>query len=106
MSAFCNIVVYEDTNINSMPNTLKSCGWITHISIATCFGVWTTALLWLVTRSAWASVFVLGMCLGMYMLQKWILVDEVRELQDEARRLRTRVAVLQANVCESEGKKE
>jgi hypothetical protein len=102
MSALCNNVVYEYTSINRMPPTLKSCGWFTHFSIATCFGVWTTALLWLVTRSAWASVFVLGACLGMYMLQKCILDDELRELQDEARRLRTRVAVLQANAYESE----
>jgi hypothetical protein len=106
MYALCNNVVYEYTSVNSMPPTLKSCGWFTHFSIATCFGVWTTALLWLVTRSAWVSVFILGACLGIYLLQSWILVDEVRELQDEARRLRARVEVLQANVYESEGKKE
>ena len=87
-----------------MPTTIQSCGWSTRLSIAACIRVWTTALLWLVTRSAWASVLILGVCLGSYLLQNWILNDEMRQLQDEAQMLKTQVAMLRDKLNEMKAK--
>ncbi len=72
--------------------------WTTYTGFAASIGLWTTALLWLVTRCVWVSVFILGACLGIYLLQNWMLSDEVRQLE-------TRVAELQAEMSQMKGRR-
>jgi hypothetical protein len=50
-------------------------------------GAWITLLMWLVTENAWVGVFALGVSLGICLLEKWLLSDEVQRLQDENRAL-------------------
>ena len=40
-----------------------------------------TGVLWLVARNAWVSVFVMGVCIGMGMLENWGLIEEARGLR-------------------------
>ncbi len=76
-----------------MQRTLKSFGWPTCTGIALSTGVWTTALLWLVTRNAWVGVFATGMCLGFQLLQNWLMSDEIRLMQGEIQALKARRSV-------------
>ena len=55
--------------------------WTTYTGFAASIGLWTTVLLWLITRCVWVSVFILGVFLGMHLLRNLVLSDEVRRLQ-------------------------
>ena len=37
--------------------------------------------MWLILRSAFAGVFVVGFCLGLYLLENWQLKDAVQEME-------------------------
>ncbi len=56
-------------------------GWGVRAVFGVCVGLAMTGLLWLVVRNAWVGVFVLGVCLGVSMIENWGLVEETRGLR-------------------------
>ena len=58
-------------------------GWTTRVLFAVCVGASMTGVLWLVVRNTWVSVFVLGVCVGVAMLENWGLTEETRGLRYE-----------------------
>lgn len=44
-------------------------------------GGWLAAFMWLILRSAYVGVFVVGFCLGLYLLENWQLKDAVQEME-------------------------
>ena len=56
-------------------------GWGVRAGFGVCVGLVTTGLLWLMVRNAWVGVFVMGVCLGAGMIEKWGLVEETRGLR-------------------------
>ena len=55
--------------------------WPTRIGFAGSLGGWLAAFMWLILRSAFAGVFVVGFCLGLYLLENWQLKDAVQEME-------------------------
>jgi hypothetical protein len=54
-----------------------------HGLFAGIFGAWLSGMMLLVTNHPWASVFVVGVCLGLYMMENWDLNDELDKMQNE-----------------------
>ena len=75
-------------------------GWPMRLGFSVSIGVWVTLVMWLVIQNVWVSVFALGVCLGLCILEKWMLAEEVYGLQSGARVLETQLAVLQTAVDE------
>ena len=80
MTAF-EICVFEAPRSTPDMASLESYGWPTRLGIVTSTGVWTTALLWLVQQSVWFSILFLGLCLGLQLVQNWMLADELSQLR-------------------------
>ena len=83
-----------------MSETFRTCGWGTRIGFSACVGVWTTGLLWLVTRNALAAVFIMGAVLGLYMVENWGLKSEVREMEGSVVELEKQVVALRTSMHE------
>ena len=56
-------------------------GWPMRMGFSVAMGVWITLVMWLVIQNVWVSVFALGVCLGLCVLGKWLLTEEVRLAQ-------------------------
>ena len=72
----------------------------TRIGFSACVAIWVTGLLWLVTRNALVGVFILGGCVGLYMIENWSLKAEVTELQGGMVELEKQVVVLRSTIHE------
>ena len=55
--------------------------WPTRVGFGLSMGGWLAALMWLILRSAYVGVFVVGFCLGLYLLENWQLKDAVQEME-------------------------
>ena len=64
-----------------MKHEKSNFGWGVRAVFGVCVGLAMTGLLWLVVRNAWVGVFVLGVCLGVSMIENWGLVEETRGLR-------------------------
>lgn len=56
--------------------------------------------MWLVLRSAYAGVFVVGFCLGLYLLENWQLHEALREEGERVTELEKQIIVLRGTVGE------
>lgn len=74
--------------------------WPTRIGFGVSTGAWLAALMWLVLRNAYAGVFVVGLCLGLYMLENWQLHEAVREETERVTELEKQIIVLRDTVGE------
>ena len=83
-----------------MDGGARHCGVATKIGFGACFGVWTTSVLYFLTRNVWASVFALGVCLGVYVLRSWALLEEVMELRGDVVELEKRMVCTRATMNE------
>lgn len=81
-------------------SSARHCGLATKIGFGACFGVWTTSVLYFLTRNVWASVFVLGVCLGVYVLRSWALFEEVMALRGDVAELEKQVVYMRATISE------
>jgi len=57
------------------------CAWPTRVGFGVSMGGWLAAFMWLILRSAYVGVFVVGFCLGLYLLENWQLKDAVQEME-------------------------
>lgn len=83
-----------------MDGGARHCGVGTKIGFGACFGVWTTSVLYFLTRNVWASVFALGVCLGVYVLRSWALLEEVMKLRGDVVELEKRMVYTRATISE------
>lgn len=83
-----------------MDGGARHCGVGTKIGFGACFGVWTTSVLYFLTRNVWASVFALGVCLGVYVLRSWALLEEVMKLKGDVVELEKRMVYTRATISE------
>ena len=83
-----------------MGETFRTCGVTTRIGFSACVAAWVTGLLWLVTQNALVGVFILGGCVGLYMIENWSLKAEVTELQAGTAELEKQVVVLRTAIHE------
>ena len=101
---------------NRMSTQKEYYNWPTRLGITVSFGAWSTGLLWLITRNAWAGVLILGLCLGFKVMQNCMLADEIHklntekgmelhQLEDENQRLKMMVVELQDTCRLKVGKK-
>jgi hypothetical protein len=85
-----------------MPDTHYT--WTTYTGFAASIGLWTTVLLWLITRCVWVSVFIVGVFLGMHLLRNLVLSDEVRRLQARVADLQVKLEISQMKRRRRRGK--
>ena len=74
--------------------------WTTRIGFGSSVGAWLAALLWLILRSAFAGVFIVGLCLGLYILENWRLVEALQEESSRVTELEKQVVALRASMNE------
>lgn len=74
--------------------------WVTRIGFGASMGGWLTALLWLILRSAYVGVFVVGFCLGLYLLENWQLQEALQEESMRVTELEKQVVSMRATVNE------
>ena len=65
---------------------------------ASCLGMWLSGMLWLMTRNPWVGVFVVGFCLGLFLLENWALDEELRRSRENVIDLEKQVVGLRSIV--------
>jgi hypothetical protein len=71
-------------------------GAVTRISFGISVGAWLAGLLWMTVQNAYVSVFIIGACLGVYMLENWSLMEQIREKDGEIWELQKQVVGLRS----------
>lgn len=71
-------------------------GVVTRISFGISVGAWIAGLLWMTTRNGFVGVFIIGACLGLYMLENWSLMERIREKDNEIWELQKQVVDLRS----------
>lgn len=90
----------ERVMFRSDPHSPYYYSWPTRIGFGVSTGAWLAALMWLVLRNAYAGVFVVGLCLGLFMLENWQLHEAVREETERVTELEKQIIVLRGTVGE------
>jgi len=73
---------------------------LTRIGFGISTGAWLAGLLWMTTRNGFVGVFIIGACLGVYMLENWSLMERIRDKDSEIWELQKQVVALRSVVRE------
>lgn len=91
----------ENLKMHGYSRHQQNCyGWPTRIGFGASMGGWLAAVLWFLLRSAYAGVFVVGFCLGLYLLENWQLHEALREESEKVVELEKQVVGLRSVVNE------
>ena len=66
--------------------------------LASCFGMWLSGLLWLLTKNQWVGVFAAGFSLGLYMLENWALDEELKKSYENVIDLEKQIVGLRSTI--------
>ncbi len=69
---------------------------MTRIGFGISVGAWIAGLLWMTVQNGYVSVFIIGACLGLYMLENWSLMERIRDKDSEIWELQKQVVGLRS----------